>query len=242
MKILVVSDIHYELGAHHGVDESGAYEWLLKTVRRTKSESLIGLGDWGNAWTMSQWFELTKHIKVFAIYGNHDNIPLLKGIVNADSKKALMEDGGIRVIKGIRFGFINGIVSETKRMKEGVPRKTGKEYLRAGSLLSGVDVLCTHESPFVPEYGGRLHSSPGTEAVGTIIELVKPKLALSGHLSGPYTLSQIGGTVCLRVDSSPSEKHSAILKLPDWVLEVHNDRGLVLEKTLGSGRIRANIC
>lgn len=44
-RALVVSDIHYELGSHHGVDESGAFDWLLKTIKRTKPEAIVGLGD-----------------------------------------------------------------------------------------------------------------------------------------------------------------------------------------------------
>src|SRR5208337_1735624 len=154
-RALVVSDVHYELVSHHGVDESGAFEWLFKTVKQTNPDFLVGLGDWGSAWTMSQWFKLAKLVRIFAIYGNHEKIQMLRGAVNADGKRVLVEDGGVRVIGGLRFGFINGIVSEDKPLKQGVPRKTAREYLRVGSLLSGIDVLCTHESPFVHEYDGR---------------------------------------------------------------------------------------
>jgi predicted phosphodiesterase len=231
-RALVVSDVHYELVPHHGVDESGAFGWLFKTVKQTNPDFLIGLGDWGSAWTMSQWFELAKLVRIFAIYGNHENIQTLRGAVNTDGKRVLVEDGGVRVIEGLRFGFINGIVSEDKPVKQGVSRKTAKEYLSLGSLLSGIDVLCTHESPFVPEYHGRLSPSPGTEAMGSIIGMLRPKLALSGHLTGSYTLAQIGWTVSLRIESSPTEKHFAVLKLPDLSLQVYHDRDLVLEKPI----------
>ncbi|MGD0319298.1 MAG: metallophosphoesterase [Nitrososphaerales archaeon] len=234
--ILVVSDVHYELGSHHGVDESGAFEWLLKTAERTKPDFLVGLGDWGNAWTMSEWFDLASNVRIFMIYGNHDNIQLLNGVVNSDGRKALVEDGGIRAIGGLRFGFVNGIVSETKPMKQGVPRKTARGYVQAASRLSNVDVLCTHESPFVPEYEGRIHPSAGTEAVGGIIERLKPRLALSGHLSGPYTLSRMSETLSLRIDSSPAEQHFAMLELPEGALQVYHDRELVLETAFGHDR------
>ncbi len=87
---------------------------------------------------MSEWFDLAGRVRVFAIYGNHDNIQLLSGVVNSDGRKALIEDGGIRVIGGLRFGFVSGIVSETKPMKQGVPRKTAREYVQAASRFSNV--------------------------------------------------------------------------------------------------------
>lgn len=229
MQVLIVGDVHYELGSHHGVDESGAFKWLLRVVKSVRPEFLVGLGDWGHAWIKPQWDEITQHCTIFSIYGNHDKLELLRRVTNRDGGKALVQDGVTKTIGGLRFGFVNGIVSETKQMREGVPRKTAEEFLRAGSSLSGIDVLCTHESPVVPEYEGRIHQSPGTEAVDAVIRRLRPKMALSGHLSGPYTLSRVGETVSLRVDSSPSERHFATLEVPGGTLRIYHDHELVRE-------------
>lgn len=222
-KILVVSDVHYELEAHHGVDESGAFDWLAKKIEWAKPEFLVGLGDWGHAWNKSQWDELARLCRVSVIYGNHENLDLLKRVENTDGSRALARDGEIREVGGLRFGFINGVVSAPKPMKQGVPRKSPEEYVKVGDTLAGIDVLCTHESPHMPDYGPWPHKSPGTEAVEEVIKKVRPKLALSGHLAGPFTLGRVVDTLSLRIDSSPSEKHYAILHMPEGVLTVYHD-------------------
>ena len=50
-KIVVISDIHYEQGNFHGIDESKAINWILNVLGNTSPTDLIGLGDWGYAWT-----------------------------------------------------------------------------------------------------------------------------------------------------------------------------------------------
>jgi len=40
---------------------------------------------------------------------------------------------------------------------------------------------------------------------------VNPLLSVSGHLSGPYTLSKLGNSTVLRIDSSQAERHYALL-------------------------------
>ena len=123
-RILVISDFHFEMGLHKGIDQSVSLNWLHKMVDKTQPEFLVGLGDWGYAWKLEDWEELLERIKIHAVYGNHDNFPLLKSLRNYDGVKVLAEDGEGREIGGLRFGFINGIVNEKHAEKEGVPRKT----------------------------------------------------------------------------------------------------------------------
>ena len=115
-------------------------------------------------------------------------------------------------------------------MKQGVPRKSPEEYVAVGSELHGIDVLCTHESPLniertvgTPEHGKWLHESPGTKAIEDVIGMVRPKLVLSGHLSGPYTLGKLGDATCLRVDSSPAEKYFAMLDTGEGLVYIRHD-------------------
>lgn len=229
MLVLVVSDIHYETSSHHGVDESGAFDWLLKKIMRLNPDCLIGLGDWGHAWVKPQWDELAGLCNIAIIYGNHDKMELLRRVANSDGTKALAQDGGVKVIDGLRVGFINGIISDAHRVKDGVPRKTEEEYLRIGLSLPPIDILCTHESPYVEEYGTRIRPSVGTETLGRIIRHAKPRLALSGHLGGPYTIGKVGDTLSFRVDSSPSEKHFAIFDTSSHLIRVYHDWEVVRE-------------
>jgi Icc-related predicted phosphoesterase len=214
MSILFISDLHYELGYHHTTFEEPAFNWLLKVVNRVEPTALIGLGDWGYAWGMEEWNRLLGMVPVHAIYGNHDILSVLCSVKNNDGTKVNPRDGEIRKIDGLRLGFINGIMSDTKPFKDGVPRKKPKEYVRIAKTMKGkIDVLCTHESPMIPEYEKRLHPPMiGVLTMRKIIEDLQPKYAFSGHISGPFSMAIIGKTWNIRVDSSQDEKHFAILK------------------------------
>lgn len=43
-------------------------------VDKTKPTALVGLGDWGYAWTSEDWFSLTEKVTIHAIFGNHENV------------------------------------------------------------------------------------------------------------------------------------------------------------------------
>jgi hypothetical protein len=103
----------------------------------------VGLGDWGCAWKPEDWKELLKRVKVHPIYGHHDNFSLLKSMSDSGEVKVLVGDGEVRTIGGLWFCFINGIVSETHVIKEGVPRKT--------SLFLFKWLLSTY--PLIASYG-----------------------------------------------------------------------------------------
>lgn len=128
-RILVVSDIHFENEPHRGVDESKAFVWLKKIVAREKPEVLVGLGDWGHAWQPEDWRVLLGLVKVYGIYGNHENLELLISLRNSDGTRMLQQDGQVQTIMGLKFGFINGIVSDPPKAKEGVPRKSSADFL-----------------------------------------------------------------------------------------------------------------
>jgi Icc-related predicted phosphoesterase len=227
-KILVVSDLHYEKGYHHGIYEFGAFDWLLKTIKKQNPSDLIGLGDWGTAWTHQEWDALTDVICVHAIYGNHENLETLRSAKNSDGTRVLVEDGEIRGLYGLRFGFINGIIASTDELRHQVPRKTSDQYRQVSERLRGIDVLCTHESPITPEYGTRIRRGPGAMLALEIIEKLQPSLALSGHLSGPYTISRVGKSLSVRIDSSQKDKHVAVLRPAESTVEVWDEHKLVV--------------
>ena len=62
-KIVVVSDIHYEQSTFHGIDESRAFDWILNLLIGLSPTDLIGLGDWGYAWTIQDWAKNHFHCK-----------------------------------------------------------------------------------------------------------------------------------------------------------------------------------
>ena len=56
--------------------------------------------------------------------------------------------------------------------------------------------------------------------------------AISGHLhlSGVYTVSSIGPTTMVRIDSSQQERHYAIIEPEKQIIQILNDSGIVLQR------------
>ena len=113
------------------------------------------------------------------------------------------------------------------KVKDGVPRQTADDFFSAAARLAGIDVLATHASPDLPEYGGRYHPSEEFEVLERIIGQVNPLLSVSGHLSGPYTLSKLGDSTVLRIDSSPAEQHYALLNPDAKKIRIMHDYDVV---------------
>ncbi|MGI0062858.1 MAG: hypothetical protein ACREBA_10455, partial [Nitrosotalea sp.] len=91
---------------------------------------------------------------------------------------------------------------------------TSEDFLRISSNFKGIDVLCTHESPIVPEYGHKFDSGIGPAAMVKVIEKVKPKISVSGHLTfvKSYTISKIGKSITIRIESGQANKHFVLIK------------------------------
>lgn len=226
---MVISDLHYEKAYHRKVWEGDAFDWLIRIVRASKASSIITLGDLGHAWLPADWKSLTDLTRVDAIYGNHDDLEVLGSARNKDGSRVLAEDGEIRTISGLRVGFINGIMSKMgkQKIKDGVPRQSAEDFLSAAAKLTGVDILTTHASPYLPEYGTRYRASEEFEVLDRVIKQVNPLLSVSGHLSGPYTLSKLGSTTVLRIDSSPAERHYALLDCGTRKIRIVHDHNQV---------------
>ena|SRR3989454_8242474 len=240
-QVMIMADLHFALKEHRGIFEGGAFKWLIHIIKRFKPDVLILLGDMDWGWTFEDWTELTELVTVHAIYGNHDNLHLLKQIKNKDGTWMLKKDGERLTINGFTFGFLNGIVSRTKRIKDGIPRQTPEMYLVKGKALKGVDILCTHESPWIEEYGNYYHRSRddsgevfGIDILRDIILSIQPALSFGGHLSGTYSIGKIGKTTTVKIDSSPKEKTMAILKLTNehnvsmFLIQIYTDGNLIM--------------
>lgn len=232
MKVLVISDLHYNKRIFHGVDESRAWSWLLDIVDYHRPDLLISLGDWGEAVNEVEFYELLKKVRVWSIYGNHENLEVLRKMYNVLTDRyepVLMGDCEVREFNRVRFGAINGIIALRRREKKGIPRKRPEEFIECGKKLSGrVDVLLLHDSPYidVEEYRGRIARDERTQAVGIAIYEAKPRIVFCGHLHlSPYTVHKFEyGTLYVRVDSSQKHRHYLIMYISNGIgVEVWRD-------------------
>ncbi len=229
MRILVISDLHYETGKRRfhfpGMDEAKSLPWLYDTMDRVNPNAIIILGDTGSSMTRQDWDQLVAKYTVYALYGNHDYYHMMKRIRNVDGTPMLMRDGEIKELDGLRFGFINGIVTHTGKQKKGVPRKTPEQFIDvAKSMHHSIDFLCTHESPPVMLYRKKLLTSENVLAAKVAADVAEPKITLSGHLGfGPYTVAPIideSNILSVRLDSDQRNKGYAVINT--------RNRGIVL--------------
>ncbi len=236
-RVMVVSDLHYDRRVYKGVDESRAWGWLLSIVERHRPDLLVGLGDWGEAINEGEFYGLLRMVRVWSIYGNHENMGVLEKMYNVLSESyepVLMGDGEVREFAGLRFGAINGIISLKKRSRRGVPRKRPEEYVEVARSLRGrVDVLLLHDSPKLPlrEYEF-MSDDAATQAVGKAIYEARPRIALCGHLhiEKPYTIYRFDyGTLYVRVDSSQTHRAYLFLDTAGMKIEVWRDHKLLAQ-------------
>ncbi len=240
MKVLVVSDLHYDRRVYEGVDESRAWEWLLGVVDYHRPGLLVSLGDWGEAVNEEEFYGLLRRVRVWSIYGNHENMEVLRKMYNVltDSyEPVLMGDGEVRVFGGLRFGAINGIVALRRRVRRGVPRKKPEEYVEVARKLRGrVDVLLLHDSPKLPLDEYKFIANDGrAQAVAIAVYEARPRLVLCGHLHiSPYTIYRYEyGTLYVRVDSSQKHRTYLILHTDTMRLEIWRDQEVLEEQDLG---------
>jgi Icc-related predicted phosphoesterase len=126
-------------------------------------------------------------------------------VKNADKSHILARDAEVRNISGLKFGFINGIVTEKGGTNKGIPRNNPDQYLAMANKLKSVDFLCTHESPLMPDLWVK-PVGPGPLTAQMAIEITRPAISLSGHLHGRVITKQIGKTMAIRIDSSQAQR------------------------------------
>jgi Icc-related predicted phosphoesterase len=119
-----------------------------------------------------------------------------------------MLDGEVIDIGGLRFGFVGGLplppwITPVRGGPWRPYLRTGDEFDRACAALTGVDVLCSHVPPSVPELAYDVRSRRAETASGTLLEIIvrdRPRTALFGHVHQPLApRARVGGTECVNV-------------------------------------------
>ena len=232
MKILIISDLHYENRIFRGINESEAWNWLISVIKLHEPDLLLSCGDWGSAVTSEKFYNLLKKTVVLTIYGNHENMSVLGCLHNIKkSLPVLLRDGEIYEVGNLRIAGINGIVSIRRRTKAGVPRKRPEGFLNIAESLrdKSVDILLMHEVPFLPQLYSYQRKSEGSIVALKAVEIIRPKLVLNGHMHGCcYTYYEFPwGSKYLRVESSMHEKCYAILDVNKLKISVFKDHKLI---------------
>jgi len=187
MKILAISDLHYERRVFHGVDESRAWDWLMGVVENHSPDAVLSCDDWDTAVNEREFYELLRRTLVLTIYGNHENVGVLTRLYNIRTGSylpVLIEDGKIYDVGGIKVAGINGIISEKRKIRKGVPRKTPEEFLKVARKLAGkeIDVILMHETPYLPDLFPFMRKTTAALTALEAVRIVMPKLLINGHI------------------------------------------------------------
>ena len=239
MKIMVISDLHYDKRVFRGVDESRAWEWLLSIVDYHKPDYLLSCGDWGSAISFEEFYELLKKTTVLTIYGNHENMDVLTKLYNVKTSNylpVLMEDAKIYELNGLKIAGVNGIIAKKRKTKKGVPRRTPEEFLEVAEKLKGkdIDVLLMHETPYLPELFPFMARDFRSETALEAVKIVKPRLVINGHMhSSCYeTYTFPWRTKYVYISSDQKEKCYLVLCTESMELEVWKDFDVVHSETI----------
>ena len=234
MKIMVISDLHYEHEIRKDADEGKAWNWLIEIVDLHKPDLLLSCGDWGSTINPEEFYELLRKTIVVSIYGNHENLQVLSSLYNVRTTyylPVLLEDGKIYNINGIIVTGINGIIASKRTVRKGVPRKTVEDFIGIAEKLKNtdIDILLLHEAPALDIYRNKIAFDKRTKTVLEVIKLIKPKLVFNGHLHfSPYTVYRFEfGTLYIRIDSSQTSRHYCIYYPKRDIIEIWRDKELV---------------
>jgi hypothetical protein len=193
--ILLISDLHKTLKS---AEEADSVKWLLGLLETVRPEVLVSAGDWGEAMTVDDFFQIASRVRLVTVYGNHENFPAVRSFV--------LRDGEVVEVGGFRIAGVNGLVCG------------GGEYCtppgrfrRVVSRVGSVDIFVSHQPPSAPY--PQLEGDEAAELMMWALEKIRPRLHLGGHMTGGcFTYHNFSWGKHLRVDTSARHRCYAVLE------------------------------
>jgi uncharacterized protein len=172
MRILVISDLHGDLAA--------AWE----AVARFEPDLLLSCGDWGDPEQVSEagLAAFPARLPVYTTFGNHDPFDALARLRNQDGSPALLPQGEVRGVDGVRLAAIGGIWAKSHRQPYYVT--DGEVRALAAKIAAGgpVDLLLTHGCPVGLADLTPRHTHGGQRCFLEAFRTVAPRVHFCGHL------------------------------------------------------------
>ncbi|ACP54733.1 metallophosphoesterase family protein [Saccharolobus islandicus] len=194
--IVLISDLHKSLNS---IEEMESVKWLLDILDDLKPDYLIGAGDWGEGMTIDDFSNILSRTRLIAVYGNHENFSIIKSFS--------IRDGQIIRVGKMRITGINGLIGDNRNY--GI---NPDKFLKLINKLKDIDILITHQPPYLPEIYPKMRYNEATELMLKAVEQIKPKLHFNGHMTGGcYSYYEFEWGKYLRVDSSSRFRCYAII-------------------------------
>ena len=206
LRILMVVDLHYSTRPFRGRDESRVFEALCRAVEAEKPDLVLSAGDFGEEATEEMFRPISKQSYFLTIYGNHDNVDLIKSLRNEDGSSCWLS-GNIREWQGLRIAAVNGNIATRKRKAHHHTMQEVERLVEGYARSGRIDIVVTHEAPQHP-----LLKSLGHDVLNRVLEILRPRLYLCGHIHIPSQTIEVGGTVLVNLDSSIKNSNYATVE------------------------------
>jgi Icc-related predicted phosphoesterase len=194
MRILGIGDLH------------GEFERALEVCRSIRPDYVLCCGDWGDPEQVaaSDLERFTSVAGVVTTFGNHDPLPLLRTVRNADGSPILLEQAEVRELSGLRVAAIGGIWAKHPRRDYHV---TDAEVIGAATTIAQtgpVEILLTHGCPV-----GLADTTPsgthgGQRCFLRAFQIVSPRIHLCGHLHVAQEKVLKDGRAVFNVGAAPT--------------------------------------
>ena len=174
-----------------------------------------GLGDPGQI-EPSDYHAILERIPVYSVYGNHDDLALLRTLKNRDGSPVLLPHGEVVDVKGFRLAGISGIWAKSHKKPHYI---TDEEVLAIARQLAGKNVtaLVTHGCPvgLADETPKGTHG--GQKCFLDAFKIVNPKVHLCGHLHKPQLRELKSGQLVLNVGTTALGDYAVLEFEPERV-------------------------
>jgi len=120
----------------------------------------------------------------------HENFAIIKNLS--------IRDGEVVRVGELRVSGINCLIGHDRDY--GIP--PGR-FVRIVNKIKGVDILVTHQPPYIPELYPNMRDSEPAMLMTQALERIRPRLHFSGHMTGGcYSYYEFKWGKYLRVDTS----------------------------------------
>jgi len=208
--ILAVSDMHGNLESVH------------ELIRMHRPDVLICCGDWGDPGTVSrsEYESIIEQTHVLTVFGNHDDLDLLKELRNQDGSPILIENNVIREVAGIRIAGWSGIWAKSHAKPWYI---TDEEVRSIGRKLSGqvVHILVTHGCAIGLCDSLASGKRGGHRSFLDAVKIIKPEVYLCGHLHVQQFRTTKDGISCANIGSTAEGDYVLLFRLmKDWDIKL----------------------
>lgn len=193
MRILVVSDLHGDLGS------------VRRALDRVRPELILSCGDWGDPEEFDEpaFMALLATAPIHTTFGNHDPMERLGRLSNRDGSPVLLPQGERTDVNGLSVAAIGGIWAKSHRKPHYVTDDDVAAFADRIARSGPVEILITHGCPI-----GLADLTPSGRHGGQRCFLeanktIAPRLHLCGHLHVAQERTLADGRRIINVGATP---------------------------------------